>query len=80
MEYNATFPDLPAGSFRHKDHRFEWTRAEFHAWATQVAAQGGYGVAFAPIGPEHPELGPPTQMAIFRRSPNSGGPPTATTP
>ena len=29
---------------RHRDHRFEWTRAEFPAWATRVAARHGYGV------------------------------------
>ena len=29
VEYNPKFETLPAGRFRHKDHRFEWTRAEF---------------------------------------------------
>ena len=28
-EYNAHFETLPAGALRHRDHRFEWTRAEF---------------------------------------------------
>ena len=28
-EDNVRFPSLPAGRFRHPDHRFEWTRAEF---------------------------------------------------
>ena len=32
-EYNAHFETLPAGALRHRDHRFEWTRAEFRAWA-----------------------------------------------
>src|SRR5690606_25739396 len=32
-EHNVLFPNLPAGKFRHPDHRFEWTRAEFRAWA-----------------------------------------------
>jgi 3' terminal RNA ribose 2'-O-methyltransferase Hen1 len=32
-EYNALFPNLAAGAFRHPDHRFEWTRSEFQAWA-----------------------------------------------
>ena len=36
-EYNVRFADLPAGRFRHRDHRFEWTRAEFGAWADRVA-------------------------------------------
>jgi 3' terminal RNA ribose 2'-O-methyltransferase Hen1 len=66
-EYNATWPTLPAGKFRHADHRFEWTRAEFRAWAEGVAARHGYAVAFHPVGPEHESLGPPTQMAVFGR-------------
>ena len=28
-EYNVKFDTLPAGQFRHKDHRFEWTRQQF---------------------------------------------------
>lgn len=65
-EYNAKFPSLPAGQFRHPDHRFEWTRAQFETWAGDVATRSGYDVRFAPIGPIDPALGPPTQMAIFR--------------
>lgn len=65
VEYNVKFTTLPAGKLRHKDHRFEWTRQEFQKWASQVAARFGYGVQFAPIGPVDPEVGPPTQLAIF---------------
>jgi len=64
-EYNAKFEGLPAGKFRHRDHRFEWTRAEFEAWAGRVASEHGYSVRFLPIGPEDQELGAPTQMAVF---------------
>jgi 3' terminal RNA ribose 2'-O-methyltransferase Hen1 len=67
-EYNAKFEGLPAGKFRHRDHRFEWTRAEFEAWAARVGAENGYGVRFLPVGPEDPELGAPTQMAVFEAS------------
>ena len=28
-EFNVTWETLPAGKFRHPDHRFEWTRQEF---------------------------------------------------
>jgi len=52
---------------RHRDHRFEWTRAEFHAWADGIAERFGYTVRHLPIGPEDPTLGPPTQMAVFER-------------
>jgi 3' terminal RNA ribose 2'-O-methyltransferase Hen1 len=64
-EYNAKFDALPAGTFRHRDHRFEWTRAEFEAWSGRVAAENDYSVRFLPVGPEDPELGAPTQMAVF---------------
>ena len=64
-EYNTKFEGLPAGTFRHRDHRFEWTRAEFEAWAGRVAAEHAYAVRFVPVGPEDPELGAPTQMAVF---------------
>ncbi len=67
VEYNVRFETLPAGQFRHKDHRFEWTRAEFRAWATRAAERFGYAVRFAAVGPEDPEVGPATQMAVFRR-------------
>jgi len=64
-DYNAKFATLPAGTFRHRDHRFEWSRAEFESWAGRVAGENGYSVRFLPIGPEDAELGAPTQMAVF---------------
>ncbi len=64
-EYNARWESLPAGKLRHRDHRFEWSRAEFQAWAEGVAERNGYAVRFLPVGPEDPELGSPTQMGIF---------------
>jgi 3' terminal RNA ribose 2'-O-methyltransferase Hen1 len=69
-EYNVTWETLPAGQFRHPDHRFEWTRQEFQGWAQAVAGRFGYTVRFLPVGPEHENLGPPTQMAIFGQRPN----------
>ena len=66
-EYNVRWPALPAGRFRHRDHRFEWTRAEFQAWATAIAERWGYSVVFVPIGPDDPEVGAPTQMGVFSR-------------
>ncbi|MGW1025775.1 3' terminal RNA ribose 2'-O-methyltransferase Hen1 [Streptomyces sp. NPDC002577] len=65
-EYNVRWETLPAGHVRHGDHRFEWTREEFRGWADRVAERYGYEVEFAPIGPDDPEVGPPTQMATFR--------------
>jgi 3' terminal RNA ribose 2'-O-methyltransferase Hen1 len=66
-EYNGKWPTLPAGKFRHNDHRFEWTREEFQAWSTRVGQEKGYTVSWHGIGPEDSELGPPTQMAVFDR-------------
>lgn len=66
-EYNARFAGLPAGKLRHKDHRFEWTRAEFQEWAGSAAGRFGYSVRFLPVGPEDPALGAPTQMGVFSR-------------
>ena len=66
-EYNARFEGLAAGALRHRDHRFEWTRAEFAAWAAAVGSGHGYGVALSGIGEEDAELGHPTQMAVFTR-------------
>jgi 3' terminal RNA ribose 2'-O-methyltransferase Hen1 len=66
-EYNVTWPGLPAGGFRHRDHRFEWTQAEFREWAARVAEHYGYTVNVAAIGPADPHVGAPTQMGIFTR-------------
>jgi 3' terminal RNA ribose 2'-O-methyltransferase Hen1 len=67
-EYNVKFETMPAGKFRHKDHRFEWSREEFQTWANRVASERAYSVVFLPVGEVDSVLGPPTQMAIFRRS------------
>ncbi|MEV5144870.1 3' terminal RNA ribose 2'-O-methyltransferase Hen1 [Streptomyces sp. NPDC052727] len=68
VEYNVRWESLPAGHVRHGDHRFEWTREEFRAWAATVAGRHGYDVEFVPVGPDDPEVGPPTQMAVFHRT------------
>lgn len=65
VEYNVKFETLPARQFRHKDHRFEWTRAEFAAWCQSMAGKYGYSVRFLPVGPEDSVVGAPTQMGIF---------------
>lgn len=66
-DYNALFPNLAAGAFRHPDHRFEWTRAQFEAWAARIGETYGYTAAFSGIGKDDPALGAPTQMAVFSR-------------
>jgi 3' terminal RNA ribose 2'-O-methyltransferase Hen1 len=67
IEYNVKFESLAAGAFRHADHRFEWTRAEFKEWGDRVAEEFDYQVSYEPLGDEDPDLGAPSQMAVFSR-------------
>jgi 3' terminal RNA ribose 2'-O-methyltransferase Hen1 len=62
-EYNVHYEGLTG--MRHSDHRFEWNRAEFDAWARRVAAEYGYTVSIRGVGEAHEETGAPTQMAVF---------------
>jgi 3' terminal RNA ribose 2'-O-methyltransferase Hen1 len=65
VEYNSLFENLPGDQLRHKDHRFEWTRAEFKTWCAAVADRHHYSVTISGIGPTDELLGSPTQMAVF---------------
>ncbi|MFG2297715.1 3' terminal RNA ribose 2'-O-methyltransferase Hen1 [Streptomyces sp. NPDC048603] len=65
VECNVRWESLPAGHVRHRDHRFEWTREEFRTWSAGIAERYGYAVAYVPVGEDDPEVGPPTQMAVF---------------
>jgi len=69
VEYNVRYETLAPGRFRHTDHRFEWTRDEFRAWASGVAQRHGYTVRWVPIGGDDPEVGPPTQAAVLAVTP-----------
>lgn len=64
-EYNVTWENVGTERLRHPDHRFEWTRAEFQAWAQDIATRFGYSVKFLSVGPEDETLGSPTQMSVF---------------
>jgi len=66
-EYNVLYPHLGAHEFRHRDHRFEWTRDEFSRWCQHLAQEYGYGLAISGVGDEDRELGAPTQMGVFSR-------------
>jgi len=67
-EYNVRYDQLAPGAMRHRDHRFEWTRAQFRTWAEATAGEYGYAVRYLAVGEQDPELGPPTQLAVFRRA------------
>ncbi|MDO3706040.1 3' terminal RNA ribose 2'-O-methyltransferase Hen1 [Micromonospora sp. C28SCA-DRY-2] len=71
VEYNVRYEGLPAGRFRHPDHRFEWTRAEFAAWVDRVANAYGYRAEIRGVGDDDPQVGAPTQLAVFTRKEES---------
>ena len=71
-EYNPEY-GMTAGKLRHRDHRFEWDRAQFRSWASRVADAYGYSVRFSGAGRESPTAGSPTQLAVFTRAGGAGG-------
>lgn len=66
-EYNAVYEFLEDGNYRHDDHRFEWTRAEFKQWCNSIAETYNYEYIISFIGDENEEHGTPSQMAIFNK-------------
>jgi 3' terminal RNA ribose 2'-O-methyltransferase Hen1 len=66
-EYNTHWEALGAEKLRHRDHRFEWTRAEGQEWAERVGKQFGYSAEWREFGPADETLGAPSQMVIFDR-------------
>lgn len=67
IEHNVRYETLPAGSLRHRDHRFEWTRAQFADWAHRTADRYRYEVRLLGVGTDDSEVGTPTQMAVFTK-------------
>ncbi|MEV4753815.1 3' terminal RNA ribose 2'-O-methyltransferase Hen1 [Micromonospora sp. NPDC049559] len=78
VEYNVRYEGMAPGSLRHADHRFEWTRAEFADWTAAVGRRYGYAVRLDGAGVPDPEVGAPTQLAVFTRTAQSSA--TETTP
>jgi 3' terminal RNA ribose 2'-O-methyltransferase Hen1 len=76
-EHNVRYEFLAEGDLRHRDHRFEWTRDEFAAWANRVAAEREYRVRISGVGPEDAEVGSPTQLAVFTKMSKDGVRPEA---
>lgn len=67
-EFNVLFPQVKA--FRHWDHKFEWTRAQFAEWCDSVIKEyPDYTYEMQGIGeppPESSSLGCCSQFAIFK--------------
>jgi len=68
FDYNVNYTGLAANRFRHGDHRFEWNRVQFHAWADSAAARNNYSVRYEDIGEQDENQNSPTQMAVFRKN------------
>ncbi|KAK2152848.1 hypothetical protein LSH36_316g05010 [Paralvinella palmiformis] len=67
VEYNVVFGD--GTGFRHWDHKFEWTRAEFEKWCGTLAEHYGYSVSYSGVGSPPADLqyiGYCTQVAVFK--------------
>jgi 3' terminal RNA ribose 2'-O-methyltransferase Hen1 len=64
-EFNVRYPTLHAGTMRHTDHRFEWTRAQGERWAARMCETYGYTFRAGAVGDVDPEVGPPTQLLVF---------------
>ena len=67
-DYNVNYEGLTANHFRHSDHRFEWNRVQFRAWADSIAARHDYSVRYEDIGEQDKNQNTPTQMAVFRKN------------
>lgn len=65
-DYNARY-GMEEGAMRHSDHRFEWTRPEFEAWAARVAETHGYTYDLRWVGELDETVGASSQMAVFKR-------------
>ena len=66
-DYNVKYESLAEGAFRHSDHRFEWTEAQFQDWCASIGERFGYTFETEPVGELDPEFGAPSQMAVFTR-------------
>ena len=66
QEYNQLFESMETDQFRHTDHRFEWTRAEFKEWVDKVCENHGYSAMIKSVGEESENVGAPSQMAVFK--------------
>lgn len=65
--YNKNYEALTDGKLRHPDHRFEWTKEEFTAWAEAVCRDYGYTVRLSWIGETDADGQQPTQMGVFTK-------------
>jgi len=68
FDYNVNYTSLREKQFRHGDHRFEWNRVQFHAWADSAAVRNDYSLRYEDIGEQDENKNTPTQMAVFTKN------------
>jgi small RNA 2'-O-methyltransferase len=71
-EFNVLL-GVPPHRFRHPDHRFEWGRTKFRAWAKGVAQRNRYDVRVRDVAGTHPAYGGASQMAVFTQAGEASG-------
>jgi 3' terminal RNA ribose 2'-O-methyltransferase Hen1 len=64
-EYNVNYEHMKENALRHRDHRFEWNRAQFTDWAKSICEKHDYEVEIKEIGDNDDGSGAPTQMGVF---------------
>lgn len=68
QEENEDTDSTKPCKFRNFDHKFEWTREQFQAWASDLAGKHNYSVAYSGVGgAEGVEPGFASQIAVFKR-------------
>ncbi|RVE73627.1 hypothetical protein OJAV_G00033010 [Oryzias javanicus] len=68
-DFNPLLPGL--SGFRDRDHKFEWSKAEFRSWALRVCSEYGYKVEFTGVGKalhsQHDSIGFCSQIGVFHQ-------------
>ena len=67
LEHTLRYPGPTRSGLRHDDHRFEWSRQEFAAWVADASQRYGYVGRIQGVGTCDPQVGHPTQLAVFTR-------------
>jgi 3' terminal RNA ribose 2'-O-methyltransferase Hen1 len=65
VEFNVNYENMRENALRHGDHRFEWNREQFVAWADSICEKYGYSVKIKDIGDKDDSNTTPTQMGVF---------------
>ena len=67
VEYNVRYAACPPAPCGTATTGSSGPAAEFGPGPTPSARRYGYAVRYLPVGRDDPEVGPPTQLAVFTR-------------